>query len=82
MKLTQASNTGYAVYKCLSYHVTFGYGHDLYISNLASTNANSRTRPNTYSPPEGCSLGAACTLFAGSYYFTPDDIEVFFLSVS
>lgn len=79
MKLIQRQHLNAAVYRCPGYHVTFGGGHD-----LASLNAKSRpyTRPLTYSPPDGCSFNTECTAFAGSYHFTPSDIEVFYLSAS
>ena len=55
---------------------------DLYISNLAKNNVNSRTTVNSYQPPPGCSVGKACAYFAGSNKFTPSDIEVFYFDES
>ena len=60
---------------------TFGGGHDLYISNDSHTNQESYTDfGNTYQPPPGYDYGTQQTqyLLAGSYKFTPTEIEVFF----
>ncbi|XP_078348972.1 uncharacterized protein LOC144633909 isoform X2 [Oculina patagonica] len=84
VKLTQSGNANVycPVYRCSSSLVTFGNGYDLKISNLASTNLLSYTRPNCYSPPDGCSYSVECSFFAGSFSFSPSDIEVFFLTAS
>ncbi|CAH3115325.1 unnamed protein product, partial [Porites lobata] len=60
---------------------TFGNGFDIYISNYASSNSNSYSDLGwTYSPPSGYSYGStfAKTFLAGTYKFTPDEVETFY----
>ena len=64
-----------------SYGPTFGRGHDLHICNDSHTNQQSRTNfGHSYQPPAGYDYGTQQTqsLLAGSYKFTPTEIEVFF----
>ena len=64
-----------------SFGPLFGGGHDLYISNYASSNSHSFNNLGyTYSPPSGYSLYStfARTFLAGTYYFTPDEVETFY----
>ena len=64
-----------------SYGPSFGGGHDMYISDFASSNRNSYSNlGNTYSPPSGYSYGStfARTFLAGTYQFTPGEIETFY----
>ena len=70
----------YAIYRCSSYGPTFGHGYDIYISNNAARNRNSYTYCGaTYPLPPGYSSpGYSCSFYAGSYSFTPTDIEVFY----
>ena len=59
----------------------FGGGNDIRISNYASSNSNSYSNLGyTYSPPSGYSLYStfARTFLAGTYYFTPDEVETFY----
>ena len=75
-------NTQYAFYDVSSYGPTFGLGHDLHISNNANSNNASRTNFGyIYQAPPGYSYLAANTqaLLAGTYYFTPSEVEVFYL---
>ena len=63
-----------------SYGAIFGVG-DLYIVNNANTNQNSYSNLGaTYKPPAGYQYGTpqARSLFAGSYNFTPTEIEAFY----
>ena len=65
-----------------AYGPTFGYGHDLCISNNANSNTNSHTYFGaTYHSPPGYTPDAANTkaLLAGTYYFAPSEVEVFYL---
>ena len=70
----------HAIFRNGGYGPTFGGGHDIYISN----NANSNTKSNTYfgsgyySVPSGLQNKQA--ILSGSYYFTPDEVEVFYLT--
>ena len=62
-----------------SYGPSFG-ANDILISNNASSNTDSETRCGIiYDLPPGYSLaGSKCKFYAGSYRFTPTDIEVFY----
>ena len=68
----------------LSNGPTFGgvRGHcDLYISSDAWSNSKSYSDlGHTYSPPSGYSWRStfAQTFLAGTYYFTPDEVETFY----
>ena len=78
-----SSNRAYSVRFRSSYGPTFGGGFDIYISNSASSNSNSYSNLcHTYSPPSGHSYGStfAQTFLAGTYYFTPDEVETFYES--
>ena len=78
-----SSNRAYSVRFRSSYGPTFGGGFDIYISNSASSNSNSYSNlGHTYSPPSGHSYGStfAQTFLAGTYYFTPDEVETFYES--
>ncbi|CAH3186855.1 unnamed protein product [Porites evermanni] len=60
---------------------TFGGGYDIYISNYAWSNRNSYSDiGHTYSPPSGYSFHStfARTFLAGTYGFSPDEVEVFY----
>ena len=67
---------------CFSvYGPTFGGGNDIYIPNYASSNSDSYSNlGHTYSPPSGYSYSStfAKTFLAGTYRFTPDEIETFY----
>ena len=66
---------------CYNYGPTFGGAHDMYISDYASSSNNSYTNPGyTYSAPTGHSMHSSFTqsFLAGSKYFQPDEIEVFY----
>ena len=71
----------YSIYSCSSYGLTFGNGHDIYIANNAASNTNSYSDlGHTYSPPAGYSYTSSFSrsFLAGSYYFRPDEVEVFY----
>ena len=70
-----------SIYCGSGYGPAFGGGHDIYISNYASSNSNSYSNLGyTYSPPSGYSYSStfAQTFLAGSYKFTPDEVETFY----
>ena len=74
-------NHQHAIYSNPSYGPTFGGGHDLHICNDSHTNQQSYSNFGyTYQPPAGYDYGTPQTLslFAGSYNFTPTEVEVFF----
>jgi hypothetical protein len=65
-----------AIYCNPSYGPSFGSGHDLHISNNANGNQGSYSNfGRSYQPPPG--TAQANYLLAGSYNFTPTEIEVF-----
>ena len=70
----------FALLICSVYGPTFGGGHDLHISNNAASNRNSYTYcDHTYPLPPGYfSSRSSCRFYAGSYKFTPTDVEVFY----
>jgi len=68
----------YAIYRSSGYGPTFGYGHDIYIADNANSNTNSYTNfGNSYSVPSG--VQDSTIILAGTYNFTPDEMEVFYL---
>ena len=74
----KSGKQGYAIYKCYSLGPTFG--QDIFMSNNAASNQNSYTSCGyTYHLPPGySSSGSFCRFYAGSYKFTPSDVEVFY----
>ena len=70
----------FAIYRNPSQGPIFGGGHDIWIRNNAASNRQSHTNcGHTYPLPPGySSSGSSCTFYAGSYKFTPTDIEVFY----
>ena len=75
------SSSGYSMYCGSRYGPVFGGGNDIRISNYASSNSNSHSNlAYTYSPPSGYSYGStfARTFLAGSFNFTPDEVETFY----
>ena len=68
-----------AVSNCDLYGPTFGIS-DIAISNNSASNQDSYTYCGySYPLPPGYYLyGSNCKFYAGSYYFTPTDIEVFY----
>ena len=69
----------YAIYKVRSFGPIFGGGNDILISDNANINICSYTNFNGryYSVPSR--VHNSRTILAGSYYFTPDEVEVFYL---
>ena len=77
-----SSRRSYSIYSHSSHGPIFGGGHDIYISNYASSISNSQGNlGHTYSPPSGYSYGStfARTFLAGTNFnFTPDEVETFY----
>ena len=72
------TNPSKAIYRYLGYGPLFG-GFDIYIANNANSNTNSYTSFGTsYSVPSG--VQDRRTILAGTYFFSPDEVEVFYLS--
>ena len=68
----------YAIDRDYNYGPTFGYGLDLYIANNANSNSDSHTTfGHSYSVPSG--VRDKNTILAGTFAFTPDEVEVFYL---
>ncbi|XP_044166813.1 hemicentin-2-like [Acropora millepora] len=69
-----------AIYGCSSYGPRFGGGPDIYISNNAASNRFSHTScgQTYYLPPGYSTSGYPCRFYAGGYFFTPTDVEVFY----
>ena len=85
MKLPQTGQYSYQGYSigvgCSSNGPIFGGGHDIYIANYASSSSNSNANLGyTYSAPSGYSYGSTFTktFLAGTYQFTPDEVETFY----
>ena len=77
-----SSLKAYSIYFFSSYGPTFG-GHDINIKSNASSNSNSYSNlGHTNSPPSGYSYRStfAKTFPAGTYTFTPDEVETFYES--
>ena len=83
VKLPQTGSNSHSTVFQSSFGPTFGGGNDIYISNSASSNSKSYSNLGyTYSPPSGYSQGGtfASTFLAGTYHFTPDEVETFYES--
>ena len=71
----------YAIYSSCGYGPTFGGGYDLCIADNPRINDQSYTRFGfSYKLPISYSFGSkkSKSLLAGSYRFTPNEIEVFY----
>ncbi|CAH3030675.1 unnamed protein product, partial [Porites evermanni] len=74
-----SSSRAHSINSASSYGPIFGGGHDVLISNYASSNTNSNSNLGyTYYSPRGYGFTSAQTFLAGSRYFTPDEIETFY----
>ena len=68
----------YGIRQYSSFGPTFGGGYDINIANNANSNTDSYTYFGySYSVPSG--VQDRKTLLAGTYHFTPDEVEVFYL---
>ena len=67
---------GYATYCLPGYGPSFGGGHDIHIADNANYNEQSYSNfGNSYQSPRG--VTKVKSFLAGSYKFTPTEIEVF-----
>ena len=72
------TNPSRAIYRWPSYGPTFGGGHNIYIANNANSNTKSYANFGySYSAPSG--VQDKKTILAGTFKFTPDEVEVFYL---
>lgn len=68
-----------AIYMKSSFGPTFGAGHDIKIADMAHGNVHSFTKFGvSYKLPRGTS--DPNTILAGTHNFTPDKVEVFYLT--
>jgi hypothetical protein len=80
-KMPIYQNQANAMYNNKGYGPTFGSGHDLHVANNANVGASSYTNlGNTYELPPGYSYNTAKAkdLLAGTYKYTPTDVEVYY----
>ena len=70
-----------AIYMRISYGPTFGGGHDIHIADNAGHYAYSYTNfgHSFLAPSE---VKEKVTVLAGTYHFTADEVEVFYLPLS
>ena len=67
-----------AIYMEMSHGPTFGGGFDIHIANNAGHNVHSYTNfGHSFLAPSD--VEEKDTVLAGTYYFTPDEVEVFYL---
>ena len=77
--MVQGSKSSNAIYRGSSYGPIFGGGHDIHIADNANQNTGSYTNFGvSYSLPNG--VTDPSTILAGTNYFPPDDVEVFYLA--
>ena len=75
----QDGQSTYAIYGGSSYGPIFGRDGDIYIADNANQNNYSYTNFGvSYSLPNGVTDGF--TILAGTRYFSPDEVEVFYLA--
>lgn len=68
----------FAIYRSSIFGPTFGAGFDIAIRDNANSNTNSYTNfGHSYSLPSG--IKDRKTILAGTFKFTPDEVEVFYL---
>ena len=68
-----------AIYRYSGSGPTFGHGYDIHIADNANSNRYSYTGfGDSYSVPG--EVQDSVTILAGTYYFKPDDWEVFYLA--
>ena len=68
----------HAIASCSNYGPIFGGGPDILIANNAAYSSSSYSSFYAYSPPRGYNSSGVSSFLAGSFYFTPDEIETFF----
>ena len=76
--MVKQAKSSYAIYCWPSYGPVFGWG-DILIADNASQNTHSHTDfGRCYSLPNG--VTDQFTILAGTHYFSPDEVEVFYLA--
>ena len=74
--VAEVRSPGRAIYRGSSYGPVFGY--DIYIDNNANSNSRSYAGLGL-SYPAPAAVQDRYTILAGTYYFSPDEVEVFYL---
>ena len=75
--MVKSSAASAAIYMDRSYGPIFGEGHDIYIADNANNNTDSYTQFGvSYTVPSG--VQDRKTILAGTFFFTPDEVEVFY----
>jgi len=69
-----------AIYGSASYHVTYGGGHDIYITDSFSASSYSNFK-HSYGVNDSIE-GDNKSYLAGSYNFTPKEVEVYKVIIS
>lgn len=70
------SDASKAIFRNSLYGITFGAGNDLYIADAASY---TRFGTSYSAPPE---VQDSNTILAGTLYFAPDEVEMFYLGAA
>ena len=74
--VSEVRRTYGAIYRWSGYGP--GFGFDIYIANNANSNSNSVARLGSYYPVPAA-VQDPNTILAGTKYFSPDEVEVFYL---
>ena len=74
--VSEVRRTDSAIYRGSWLGPVFGY--DIYIANNANSNSNSYARLGLYYPAPAA-VQDRYTILAGTEYFSPDEVEVFYL---
>ena len=75
---SMVTNPTHAIYRGSRYGPVFGGGNDIFIAANANSNRNSLTDfGRYYSVPRG--VQDKKTILAGTYTFSPEEVEVFYL---
>ena len=74
--MSEVRSPDWAIYRWSRYGPVFGY--DIYIANNANSSSNSEARLGLFYPAPAA-VQNRYTILAGTYYFSPDEVEVFYL---
>ena len=74
--VSEVRRTDSAIYRWSGYGPVFGF--DIYIANNANSNSDSRAGLGRYYPAPAA-VHNRYTILAGTVWFSPDEVEVFYL---
>ena len=74
--VSETTRPGWAIYRGSQLGPVFGF--DIYIVNNANSNSDSYARLSSYYPAPAA-VQDRYTILAGTEYFSPDEVEVFYL---